>query len=54
MSMNTIYIEYTWRVLQNNRFVGYVVAFSMIDATRKATEKFGENLLLQRMIETAP
>lgn len=42
-------IQYTWRVVQNNRFVGYVVAISEYDAIRKATKKFGERLWVERI-----
>ena len=50
--MNTAncYAGYSWRVVKNNRFVGYVVAMSEIAALRKATEKFGKFVWVERMI----
>ena len=49
--MKTInsYAGYSWRVVQNNRFVGYVVAMSEMDALRKATEKFGKFVWVERV-----
>jgi hypothetical protein len=43
------YAGYTWRVFQHNRFVGYVVSFSETDATRKASEKYGKDIWLERI-----
>lgn len=40
---------YSWRVFKNNRFVGYVVSFSQYDAYRKAKDKYGENVWLERL-----
>lgn len=40
---------HTWRVWQNNRFAGYVTAVSENEAYRKAKEKFGSNLRLERV-----
>jgi len=49
--MNTTfcYSGISWRVFQNNRFVGYVVAMSEIDALRKAQEKYGKYILVERV-----
>lgn len=49
--MNTAncYAGYSWRVVKNNRFVGYVVAMSEADALRKAAEKFGKLVWVERM-----
>lgn len=47
MSMNT---EYIWRVYKLNKFVGYVLSFSAIDAMRKANDKFGSYVLIERLI----
>lgn len=49
--MKTInsYVGYSWRVVQNNRFVGYVVAMSEADALRKANEKFGKLVWVERV-----
>lgn len=49
--MNTAYCYagYSWRVFANNRFAGYVVAFSEYDAVRKAQEKFGKNIWIERI-----
>lgn len=44
--MNT---TYEWRVFQNNRFIGYVVAASETDAYRKAKEKYGDYVLVERV-----
>jgi hypothetical protein len=43
-------IEYTWRVVKNNRFVGYVLAFSETEAIRKANDKFGSNIWVERLL----
>jgi len=50
MNTNFCYSGYSWRVVQNNRFVGYVVALSETDALRKAAEKFGSNLWVERLV----
>ena len=42
------YTEYSWRVFQHNRFVGYVVAYSETDAYRKAKEQYGNYVLVER------
>lgn len=44
------YSGYSWRVFQHNRFVGYVVAMSETDAYRKAKEKFGNDLWVERIV----
>lgn len=43
------YAGYTWRVFSNNRFAGYVVALSEWDAVRKAKDKFGKNIWIERV-----
>jgi len=50
--MNTTYCyaAISWRVFQNNRFVGYVVAFSQYNAYAKAREKYGDYIWLERVI----
>ena len=50
--MNTAncYAAFSWRVFKNNRFVGYVVSFSMIDAMRKATDKYGDNIWIEKLM----
>jgi hypothetical protein len=52
MVTTNCYAAYSWRVFQNNRFVGYVVAFSMIDAQRKAKDKYGDYIWIEKV--TAP
>lgn len=49
--MKTInsYTGYSWRVVKNNRFVGYVVAMSETDALRKAFEKFGSLVWVEKI-----
>jgi hypothetical protein len=49
MNTNFCYSGITWRVFKHNRFVGYVMAASMIDAERKAKEKYGDYLWLERV-----
>lgn len=44
------YAAFSWRVFQNNRFVGYVVAFSQYDAYNKARDKYGDNVRLEKII----
>lgn len=50
--MNTAncYAGFSWRVFQHNRFVGYVVAMSELDALRKANDKFGSYVLVERIV----
>lgn len=50
MITTNCYAGYTWRVFSNNRFAGYVIALSQIDAMRKAQEKFGSNVWIERMV----
>jgi hypothetical protein len=50
MKTMNCYSGYTWRVFQNNRFVGYVVSMSSIDAMRKANEKFGKYIWIERVV----
>jgi hypothetical protein len=35
-------------VFKDNKFVGYVISPSEIDALRKASEKFGSNIRIER------
>lgn len=42
------YLMYTWRVVQNNRFVGYVLSPSETGALIQAKVKFGSNLWVER------
>ena len=44
-------IEYTWRVMKDNRFAGYVLAMSMYDAQRKAEEFYGKGTWVERIRE---
>lgn len=44
-------IEYTWRVMKNNRFAGYVLAMSIYDAQRKAEEFYGKGIWVERIRE---
>ena len=50
MTTNNCYAGYSWRVFQNNRFVGYVVALSEYDALRKAQDKYGYYIWIEKMI----
>jgi len=50
MNSTTFYTDYCWRVIKNNRFVGYVVSFSQFDAIRKATEKYGRDVWVERLL----
>lgn len=54
--MKTInsYAGYSWRVVKNNRFVGYVVAMSETAALRKAVEKFGQLVWVERLVSANP
>ena len=45
------YAAYSWRVFSNNRFAGYVTALSEFDAIRKAQDKFGKNIWIERVID---
>jgi len=45
------YAGYSWRVFSNNRFAGYVTALSEFDAMRKAQDKFGKNIWIERVID---
>lgn len=45
------YAGYSWRVFSNNRFAGYVVALSEYDAFRKAQDKFGKNIWIERIVD---
>ena len=47
------YAGYSWRVFANNRFAGYVTALSEFDAMRKAKDKFGKNIWIERVIDPA-
>ena len=45
------YAGYSWRVFAGNRFAGYIVAFSEYDAYRKAQDKFGKNIWIERIVD---
>jgi hypothetical protein len=45
------YAGYSWRVFSNNRFAGYVTAMSEFDAMRKAQDKFGKNIWIERIVD---
>jgi len=45
------YAGYSWRVFAGNRFAGYVVALSEYDAYRKAQDKFGKNIWIERIVD---
>ena len=40
--------EYTWMVWQNNRLIGYVVAYSEWEAYAKASQKYGSHFYIER------
>ena len=40
--------EYTWQVWKDNRFAGYVLAFSEMEAWAKAKDKYGSNIYVER------
>ena len=44
------YLMYTWRVVKNNRFAGYVVAPSEIGALIQAKVKFGDDIWVERAL----
>lgn len=44
------YAGYSWRVFQNNRFVGYIVALSETDAYRRAQDKYGSYIWIEKMV----
>lgn len=44
-------IEYTWMVWQNNRLVGYVLAYSEWEAYAKAAKMFGSYFYIERSFE---
>lgn len=43
--------EYTWRVMKDNRFAGYVLAMSVYEAQRKAVEYYGKNVWVERILQ---
>ena len=51
MTNTFCYAGYSWRVFANNRFAGYIVALSEYDAYRKAQEKFGKNIWIERIVD---
>jgi hypothetical protein len=51
MTNSFCYAGYSWRVFSNNRFAGYVNAMSEIDAMRKAQEKFGKYIWIERVVD---
>lgn len=50
MTTTNCYAGYSWRVFQHNRFVGYVVALSETDAMRKAQDKYGRYIWIERVV----
>jgi hypothetical protein len=50
MITSNCYAGYSWRVFQHNRFVGYVVALSETDAVRKANDKYGYYIWIERVV----
>ena len=44
------YAGYSWRVFCNNRFAGYVTAMSEFDAMRKAQDKYGKYVWIERVV----
>jgi hypothetical protein len=42
-------IEFTWRVIVNCKFVGYVTSMSQTGALRKAQEKYGDLAWIERI-----
>lgn len=51
MTNANCYAGYSWRVFSNNRFAGYIVALSEYDAYRRAQEKFGKYIWIERVTE---
>ena len=43
-------IEYNWAVWKDCRLTGYIKAYSENDALKRAKEKFGENLFIERVV----
>lgn len=43
------YAGFSWRVFHNNRFVGYIVAMSGTDAYKKAQDKYGKYVWVERV-----
>jgi len=50
MNTTNCYAAFSWRVFQHGRFVGYVVSFSQYDAWRKAKDKFGSDIRIEKVI----
>jgi len=44
-------LMYVWRVWKNNRFAGYVTSASQFEAYVKATEKYGQNVWVEKTAE---
>lgn len=42
---------YVWRVWKNNRFVGYISSPSQYDAYIRATDEYGDNVWVERMLK---
>lgn len=42
-------ITYTWRVYHNNRFAGYVLAYSELEALSRAENRYGKYVRLERV-----
>lgn len=51
MTNTFCYAGYTWRVFANNKFAGYIVAMSETDAIRRAKEKFGKYIWIERVVD---
>lgn len=50
MNKTQHYAPHTWRVFLNARFAGYVVCASEWGAIKKAQEKFGKNIWIERIV----
>lgn len=47
--MNSTISTYTWRVYQNNRFVGYVLAYGELEALSRAENRYGKYIRIERV-----
>jgi hypothetical protein len=45
--------EYTWMVWQNNRLVGYIVAYSEWEAYARASKQYGSHFYIERRNENS-
>lgn len=41
--------SFPWRVYQHGRFVGYINSFTYNDAYRKAKDKYGNNIRIEKV-----